>query len=148
MDGKGNTLSTSTQTKREVTQEHLDALRKGRDESRAVKAYLAHLKNHKPKRGRKPAMQDIGSINARLEKIKEELAAESDALKRLHLLSEETKLENAANTLLKSDAPDGDQLEKDFIAVAKSFSDRRGIDRATWRKVGVSSEVLRKAGIK
>ena len=34
-----------------------------------------------------------------------------------------------------------------FVAVAASFSQRRGIDYGTWREVGVPAEVLRAAGL-
>jgi DNA mismatch repair ATPase MutS len=35
-----------------------------------------------------------------------------------------------------------------FIAVAKSFSDRKGIEYATWREMGVPVKVLKDAGIR
>ena len=40
------------------------------------------------------------------------------------------------------------ELEAEFIAVAASYSQSKGIDYATWRKVGVAADTLSKAGIK
>ena len=37
--------------------------------------------------------------------------------------------------------------ERDFVAVAASFGRRFGIDYASWREVGVSDDVLRRAAI-
>jgi hypothetical protein len=38
-------------------------------------------------------------------------------------------------------------LEKDFTKVAKDYSASKGLTYDAWRKVGVSAEVLKKAGI-
>jgi hypothetical protein len=38
-------------------------------------------------------------------------------------------------------------VEKDFIAAARAYGDRKGISYATWREAGVSSAVLKQAGI-
>ena len=39
-------------------------------------------------------------------------------------------------------------LEKDFIKVARTYSERQGISYTAWRKVGVEPRVLKAAGIK
>jgi len=38
-------------------------------------------------------------------------------------------------------------LEDEFVAVASSYSDHRGISYAAWREVGVDAAVLRRAGV-
>lgn len=42
---------------------------------------------------------------------------------------------------------DIEQLEKNFVKVAKSYGDRQGISYASWREVGVEARVLRSAGL-
>ena len=39
------------------------------------------------------------------------------------------------------------ELEKGFIAAAKTYGERKGITHAAWRALGVPADVLRKAGI-
>jgi hypothetical protein len=38
-------------------------------------------------------------------------------------------------------------LEDDFVRVAYSYSNRRGISYAAWREIGVDASVLKKAGL-
>jgi hypothetical protein len=125
-----------------MSDEHKEALATGRNQSRAVKAYLAALKNNKPKRGRKRTAE---SINNRLTKIAEELPG-ADALQEVLLLQEQVDLEKELLTM-GSDV-DLSELEAEFIAVGLGYSTSKGIDYSTWRKVGVSAETLAKAGIK
>ena len=40
------------------------------------------------------------------------------------------------------------KLEGDFVEVAKSYAERKGISYASWRDVGVPAATLTKAGIK
>lgn len=135
------TKSAASKTKG-MSAEHKEALATGRNQSRAVKAYLAALKNNKPKRGRKRTAE---SINSRLAKIAEELPT-ADALQEVLLLQEQVDLEKELQTM--GNAVDISGLETEFIAVALGYSTSKGIDYATWRKVGVSADVLSKAGIK
>jgi len=127
---------------RGMSDAHKEALATGRNQSRAVKAYLAALKNNKPKRGRKRTAE---SINNRLERIAAELPT-ADALQEVLLLQEQVdlqkELENMGNDV------DLSALEADFIKVGLGYSTSKGIDYATWRKVGVSADILAKAGIK
>lgn len=125
-----------------MSDEHKEALATGRNQSRAVKAYLAALKSNKPKRGRKRTAE---SINARLAKIADELPT-ADALQEVLLLQEQVDLEKELVTLgVDADLSD---LENEFINVGLGYSASKGIDYSTWRKVGVSAETLAKAGIK
>ncbi|MFN8050039.1 MAG: hypothetical protein U0Q22_01215 [Acidimicrobiales bacterium] len=131
------------QTKaRQMSAEHKEALATGRNQSRAVKAYLAALKHNKPKRGRKRTAE---SITARLERIAEELP-NADALQEVLLLQEQSDLEKELTTM--DNDVDLTELEAEFIAVGLGYSTSKGIDYSTWRKVGVSADTLAKAGIK
>lgn len=38
-------------------------------------------------------------------------------------------------------------LEREFVSVVQSYSERQGISYAAWRKVGVDASVLTQAGI-
>ena len=127
---------------RAMSDEHKEALANGRYQSRAVKAYLAALQTNKPKRGRK---RTSDSINKRLAKIAEELPI-ADALQEVLLLQEQSNLERELGNL-ESDV-DLSELEEEFVKVGLGYSSAKGIEYATWRKVGVSAEVLAKAGIK
>ena len=74
---------------RGMSDQHKEALATGRNQSRAVKAYLAALKSNKPKRGRKRTAE---SISNRLAKIANELPT-ADALQEVLLLQEQVDLE-------------------------------------------------------
>ena len=138
----GGSLKSTTKQRDGMSDEHKEALANGRNQSRAVKAYLAALKDSKPKRGRKRTAE---SIQVRLAKIADELP-NADALQEVLLLQEQVDLEKELATL-GSDV-DLSELEAGFIAVGLAYSASKGIDYTTWRKVGVPAETLGKAGIK
>jgi hypothetical protein len=62
-------------------------------------------------------------------------------LKALQLIQRRHDLEK----LLKG--PDKKDLEDRFIAVAREFSNHKGISRTAWREIGVPAAILKKAGI-
>ncbi|HPB45338.1 MAG: hypothetical protein M9952_01905 [Microthrixaceae bacterium] len=121
---------------------HKEALAAGRHQSRAVKTYLTALQSNKPKRGRKRTTE---SITKRLGAIADELPT-ADALQEVLLLQEQANLEKELSTI-DTDV-DITELEAEFIKVGQAYSKAKGIEYSTWRKVGVSAEVLAKAGIK
>lgn len=124
-----------------MSEEHKAALAQGRRESRAIKAYLEALGSRRPGR---PVTAE--SVRKRIETIDEKLAAEDDALKQLDLRQERI---DAESTLKEVEAKeDIDELEKAFVEVAKSYSDRKGISYAAWRQVGVPASVLKEAGVR
>ncbi len=127
---------------RSMSAEHKEALANGRSQSRAVKAYLAALQTNKPKRGRK---RTADSINRRLAKIADELST-ADALQEVLLLQEQSNLEKELANF--DNDVDLTELEAEFVNVAAAYSASKGIEYGTWRKVGVSAEVLAKAGVK
>lgn len=126
---------------RNLTPEHKQAMASGRKEGQAVKAYLDALEEHRPKRGRR---RTADSIRSRLAKIDAELK-DASSLKRLQLLQERRDLE--AELAKAGQTVDLTALEADFAKVAKGYGERKGIAYATWRELGVSADVLKKAGI-
>jgi uncharacterized protein YicC (UPF0701 family) len=126
---------------KEITDQHKAAMATGRTESRAVKNYLEALEQHRPKRGRR---RTPDSINARLDKIDLELA-EADPMTRLSLIQERLDLKQDLKSLESS--VDLSEIESEFIAAARSYSDRKGITYRAWREFGVSASVLKEAGI-
>jgi hypothetical protein len=124
-----------------LSEDHKAALAEGRSQGRAVRRYLEALEAHKPRRGRK---RTSDSMRRRLEKIEGELV-EADPLKRLQLVQERLDLQEelaAADTKVDLDA-----LEKEFIAAARSYSERKGITYSAWRELGVSAATLKRSGI-
>jgi len=124
-----------------MTDEHKAALAVGRTQGRAVRAYLEAVDANRPKRGRK---RTPDSIKKRLQTIETQLPS-ADKLQALHLRQERRDLQDELETMGKSVDLAG--VEKDFIASAKAYGDRKGISYATWREAGVSPAVLTQAGI-
>ena len=127
---------------RQLTTEHKEAMAAGRSEGRAVKSYLDALAGDRPRRGRP---RTVDSIRGRLTAINRELEG-ATSLRRLQLLQERRDLEAELETKSGSGA-DLPALEAEFTAVAKAYGARKGIAYATWREMGISAEVLSRAGI-
>jgi hypothetical protein len=123
-----------------MSEAHKEALAQGRRESRAVKAYLEALGAKRPGR---PVTPD--SVKKKLAALEEKLEGESDPLKRLDLV--QAKLDAEDQLAEMSDEADFDALEKEFVGIAKSYSERKGITYSAWREVGVAAPVLKEAGI-
>jgi hypothetical protein len=124
-----------------MSAEHKAALARGREEGRAVRRYLDALEQQKPRRGRRRTPE---SIQKRLAVIAERLP-EVDSLTRLHLIQEQADL----TAELKESSPTDNLavLERAFVKVARSYSERKGIGYAAWRAAGVSAQVLDRAGV-
>lgn len=125
-----------------MTDEHKEALAKGRAEGRAVRAYLEALEAHRPKRGRK---RTPDSMRARIDAIEAALP-EADPMTRLQLVQERMDLDAAiaaSETTVYLTA-----LEDGFVDAAAGYGERKGITYAAWREVGVPAAVLKRAGIK
>ncbi len=124
-----------------MSDEHKQALAEGRTQGRAIRAYLEAIDANRPKRGRKRTPE---SIEKRLAAIEADLPG-ADPLKALHLRQErrdlQDELANMATTV------DLSALEKDFIASAKAYGERKGISYDVWRESGVPADVLKQAGI-
>ena len=124
-----------------MSNEHKEALALGREQSRAVKAYLEALDTHRPKRGRQRTPE---SIAKQLDAIAKELPG-ADAFTRLQLIQRRIDLQQELET--KSAPVDLSQLEEDFVKVGADFAKRKGISYAAWREAGVDAAVLKRAGI-
>jgi hypothetical protein len=124
-----------------MSAEHKAALAEGRTQGRAVRDYLEALEANKPKRGRK---RTPDSIQKRLTAIDDDLPT-ADKLHALHLRQERRDLQSELSAM--GETKDLAGVEAEFVAAAKSYGARKGISYATWREAGVSSAVLKKAGI-
>lgn len=124
-----------------MTPEHKEAIRQGRKESSAVKAYLEVLSTGATQR----RSADPSAIQRRLKVTEDRLANESNRLKQLELTQQKMNLENA----LKASSGDSDEakLRQDFVKVAAAYGKRQGISYKAWRAVGVPASVLKQAGV-
>lgn len=120
---------------------HKAALAEGRANGRAVRDYLEALEATKPKRGRKRTPE---SVKKRLETIEGDLAGAS-GVKKVQLLQERRDLTGELENL--SATVDLTGVETAFIKAAKSYSENKSIAYATWREVGVPTDVLKRAGL-
>ncbi|MEL7157845.1 MAG: hypothetical protein AAFN30_14785 [Actinomycetota bacterium] len=124
-----------------MSSDHKEALAVGRAEGRAIRAYLEALESNRPKRGRKRTKE---SITARLEALAAQLES-ADPLKRLQLAQEELDLTEELERM--DQGTDLNELETEFVKVARSYAQRKGITYAAFREVGVPAAVLKEAGI-
>jgi hypothetical protein len=124
-----------------MTDEHKAALALGREQGRAVRAYLEALEANKPKRGRKRTPE---SVAKRLEAVEAQLP-DADPVKRLQLTQERIGLQ--AELDAKDDTVDIEAVEKGFVEAAKGYSERKGLSYAAWREAGVPADTLKAAGI-
>jgi len=130
--------------KRTMSAEHKLALAAGRDQTRAVNNYLAALGSTKKRRGRQVTVE---SLQTRLDKAVTELAGDPSPVEKLLLTEQVKKLKHDIEAKRATTAVDLPKLEAEFIRVAKSFADHRGITRATFIENGVEKRVLEAAGI-
>jgi hypothetical protein len=130
-----------------LSREHKDALTGGRAEAKIVREYLAALRSHQPKPGRK---RTVESVRRRLTTVDEQIAtleAEmDDPLRILELTQERMDLSKELERFETEDVLPG--LEQRFVEVAASFSKRKGISYSAWRKLGVPAAVLRRSGVR
>ncbi len=124
-----------------MTEAHKAALAEGRNQSRAVKAYLEALEANKPKRGRKRTPE---SVKKRLTALEADIPT-ADPLKRVQLIQERMDLERELAN--KQGAVDLSALQSAFVKVAKPYSESKGISYAAFRELGVAPDVLKRAGI-
>ena len=116
-----------------MTNEHKQALAKGREAGRAVREYLNVLESNRPKRGRKVTTE---TLIERLNDTNEKVNAETDPLRRLNLVQQALDIEAELARRGGDDGPDMAALEKAFVRHAKSYSQSKGISYAAWREIG------------
>jgi len=127
--------------KRSMSADHKAKLAQGRKESRVVSKYLEAITAGKGKRGRKRTPE---SINIQIAHIDKEIGGASPIRKleltqrRFDLVAERERLTSRIDLT---------GLEKEFVKIAKSYSTRNGIGYSAFRELGVSADVLKRAGI-
>jgi hypothetical protein len=123
-----------------MSKEHKAALAQGRKESRAIKTYLEAMARRKPGR---PVT--AGSLQAKIARLDSQLSGGADQLRRVGLLQQ--RIDAKSQLAALEDATDVTELEREFAANVKSYSQRKGITYAAWREAGVPAAVLKKAGL-
>ena len=124
-----------------LSDDHKEALAKGRSEARTVRAYLDALVTKKPRRAASAA-----TLKQRLDRLTEQLQAEQNSLKRLQLIQQRFDVEDKLKAM--DDSVDHEALEAAFVDAAASYSERKGISYSAWREAGVAPDVLKSAGIR
>ena len=126
-----------------MSDEHKAAIAAGRIEAAAVRDYLDALETSKPKRGRHVSPETLA---ARKADIDSQIAAGAmKPIKRLELMQDRRDIDKQLAELQAE--PDMGAVEAGFITQAASYGNRKGIAYATWREIGVSAELLARAGI-
>ena len=123
-----------------MSDEHKAALAQGRKESRIVKSYLDALGSKRPGR---PVTKE--SLTEKIASLTDKIDREENELKKLEMIQARIDAENRLSEI--DDAADIDQLEGEFVDVAKSYSERKGISYTAWREAGVPAATLKSAGV-
>lgn len=123
----------------ELTKKHKEALAKGRRQAKAVREYLEALNVDRRK------VSDPENLKKRIDDLHEKIAEEDDPVSEVELIQKRLNLE--AQLEDAQDAPDFEELEKDFKKAVREYSERKGITYAAWRELGVPAGVLRDAGV-
>lgn len=123
-----------------MSQEHKDALALGRQQARAIKAYLSAIEGRKPGR---PVTKE--SLEKRLANVEAKIAGVENPLEKVDLIQSKLDIEKALAQV--DDHSNLEELQAGFEEHAKAYSDRKGISYTAWREIGVSATVLKSAGI-
>ncbi len=127
---------------RKMSDEHKEALAKGRAQGRAVREYLAALEQR-----RRPGRRlDRETIESRLPEVQKQIDDEPDPAKRVELIQKRLDLEERLVEL--AEEPDLEALENAFVSAAAEYSERKGITYTAWREAGVPAAVLKRAGVR
>ncbi len=124
----------------EMTQEHKEALARGRKEARAIKAYLKTVDT-----GRHGRTVSRESLEKRLEKTNRKIEDSDDPLKTVDLIQTRLDIELALSRV--EDVESIERYEAKFVEYAASYSERKGVSYTAWRQFGVPAAVLRNAGV-
>lgn len=125
---------------RTISAEHKARMAEGRRQSQVVERYLRQLETQLTKEKRPSAEE----ISEQLDRIETLLDAAS-GVERLALLQEREDMQRLG---LELEPDDDGALEEQFVAVARSYGERKGISYSTWREFGVPKDVLEAAGIR
>jgi hypothetical protein len=132
--------------RRVMTDEHKEAIKLSRIRSAAVRRFLESNQTQPKKRGRK---RTVASITAKIERLKQDIANPGTSpINKLNWIAQSKKLEAELEKIKKTFDPEVQaEIERDFIEHAKGYGESRGIQKAAWLEIGVSPEMLAKAGI-
>jgi hypothetical protein len=125
-----------------MSQAHKDALAKGREASRHVRAYLEALEQHRPRRGRQRTPE---SIRRQLAQVDVDLA-KAGPMRKLELVAKRMQLN--AELQAKKTKVDLATLRRNFIKHAPHYARSKGIPAQAFREAGVPAADLREAGLK
>lgn len=125
----------------QMTEEHKQALAKGRRQARAVRNYLDALE--RDKRG---GRLDEEEVRERIQKLDEQLADEDDRASRVELQQKRIDLEQQLEDLEETQSLE--DLEDEFAEVVRDYSARKSISYMAWREEGVPASVLKRGGLK
>lgn len=124
-----------------MSDEHKAALADGRQQSRAIKAYLRAIGSRRPGR---PTTKE--GLSDRLDKVMARIAASEDPLETVDLIQSRLDIEQALSEI--DSQQDFETLEAGFVEHVSAYSKRKNISYTAWREFGVPARVLRSAGIK
>lgn len=122
-----------------MSDQHKAALATGRREAAAIKKYLEALENRRP--GRPVTLE---SLQSKLDQVNRQIAAEADALEKVHLIQTRMDLEQRISSFTGVDFA---LLEEQFREHVASYSRRKGITYSAWREIGVPAALLKRAGV-
>ncbi len=128
--------------KKRMSEEHKQALARGRAQGKAVRDYLSALEQ-KRARGRTP---DRDTLQKRIEEVQQKIDEEENPAKRVELI--QRRLDHEEQLIALDDEPDMEALQDGFVDAVREYSERKGITYHAWREAGVPADVLKQAGIK
>lgn len=126
-----------------MEQEQRSSRTQALSERKVLKQYLTLLESSRKRSTRKTDTTD--DIKSRLALIAQELTNGVTPLRRLKLYQERRNLER--ELIVLAAAQTMERAEEEAVKVLAHYSERHGINRATWREAGVPRKVLDRAGV-
>lgn len=127
---------------KKMSDEHKQALAKGRSQGKAVREYLDAVERGRS-RGRIP---DKATLESQIENVQELIDAEESPAKRVELI--QRRLDHEERLIQADEEPDMDALEDAFVDACLEYSERKGISYHAWREAGVPAATLKRTGLK
>jgi hypothetical protein len=128
---------------RTMSDDHKAALARGREQGRAVRAYLEALEAHRPRRGRKRTAE---SVQRQLAETEAKLSS-ATGLDRVLQAQRQLDLRKELEDHNRTSTVDLAALEDRFASVVGAYSEAKGISYEAWREVGVAAGLLRRGGV-
>lgn len=138
-------MPTKTATKRHFEPGVLEEAARKRTQHRIVRAYLDALEYRQTLSSSRQVNPE--RLEDRLDQVNAELAT-ATSLERVRLTQERLDLEESLAYVGEDNGDEMfNELEEDFVAVAKEWAERKGITYSTLREVGVPAAVLTRAEV-